>query len=319
MAFVLGVDENGLGPRLGPLIVTAVALEADPSVPKSERAALSRPSRRDGLADRLADSKALVRYGASSLGEAWARAIADRLGAGGSKTPDDLVHALGLDAPAELRAPCPADHERQCWGHVGEAFEASDEDVAIAHADLDRLAKKGLRVRALRTAIVCTRRLNEAAAKGVSRFLVDLHTMERLVLKLRGELGQDVYAVCGKVGGYDKYDTAFGPLSGHLRMTLAEGRKRSEYRFPGVGTLAFVRDADDSHLVVSLASLVGKWVRDLMMNRIIRYHREDVPDLPDASGYHDPTTTQFIEATALVREKRGLPDDCFERNARAIL
>ena len=96
---------------------------------------------------------------------------------------------------------------------------------------------------------------------------------------------------------------------------MEEGRRRSEYAVPGLGRIAFVRDADDSHLLVSMASLVGKWVRDLLMARVVRYHRENDPDLPDASGYHDPVTTRFIEATRLARRKSALPDDCFTRKA----
>jgi ribonuclease HII len=79
--------------------------------------------------------------------------------------------------------------------------------------------------------------------------------------------------------------------------------------------VAFVRDADDKHMLVSMASLVGKWVRDLLMARIVRYHREHDPELPDASGYHDPVTSRFVAATRLARKKRALPDDCFERRA----
>jgi len=66
---------------------------------------------------------------------------------------------------------------------------------------------------------------------------------------------------------------------------------------------------------VCMASLVGKWVRDLLMARIVRYHRETNADLPDASGYHDPVTTRFVEATRLSRKRRALPDECFERRA----
>jgi len=139
--------------------------------------------------------------------------------------------------------------------------------------------------------------------------------MERLALDARGRAGQDVVAICGKVGGFNRYPSAFGPLNGRLHAVVQEGRARSEYSVPGLGRIAFVRDADDSHLLVSMASLVGKWVRDLLMARVVRYHRESVPDLPDASGYHDPVTTRFIESTRLVRERRGLPDECFARRA----
>ena len=56
------------------------------------------------------------------------------------------------------------------------------------------------------------------------------------------------------------------------------------------------------------------------MRRVVRYHRVhsavDVRDgLPDASGYHDPVTTQFIRATTLVRSTRRVDPICFERTA----
>jgi hypothetical protein len=164
-----------------------------------------------------------------------------------------------------------------------------------------------------RVAIVCAKRLNDEAAKGRSRFDVDLHAMERLVLAARAEAGAPLFAACGKVGGFDKY--RFGPfeLAGCLHAPLVEGRARSEYQVAGVGRVAFVRDADASHLLVSMASLVGKWIRDTLMRRIVRYHRLFTPDLPDASGYHDPVTARFIEATSLTRRAKRIDDDCFVR------
>jgi hypothetical protein len=139
--------------------------------------------------------------------------------------------------------------------------------------------------------------------------------MERLLLESRSRSGRDVVAICGKVGGFDRYPPAFGPMSGWMHAVSVEGRARSEYVIPGVGQVAFVRDADERHLLVSMASLVGKWVRDLLMARIVRYHRATDPDLPDASGYHDPVTSRFVAATRLARVRRALPDDCFERRA----
>jgi ribonuclease HII len=83
----------------------------------------------------------------------------------------------------------------------------------------------------------------------------------------------------------------------------------------GLGSIAFVRDADAKDLLVSMASLVGKWTRDLLMMRIVRYYREADPrlDLPAASGYHEAVTARFVSATRLLRKKHGIEDDCFER------
>jgi ribonuclease HII len=307
----LGIDENGLGPRLGPLIVSAIVARTEG---EGHMHALRPP--RGSLRKRLDDSKALVSFGDSSLGEAWARAIARATGVGAEATsPDDLVHALSIESRAALRTPCRDDHLEQCWGARGERFLADDALVDTLGRDLARLRARGVHVLGARITIVCAHRLNQGITQGRSRFVSDLHAMERLALHARDEFGAEVEAACGKVGGYDRYADAFGPLAGRLYSTVVEGRARSEYRVAGVGRLAFVRDADQSHMLVCMASLVGKWARDLLMSRVTRFYRADDPELPEASGYHDPVTTRFIRASALTRKKRGILDDCFERRA----
>ena len=161
--------------------------------------------------------------------------------------------------------------------------------------------------------VTCTLALNEALGRGQSRFAVDLHAMERLVLHHREEAGAELVAVCGKVGGLRKYVPAFGPLSGRLCSVLSEERERSAYHFPGLGELHFAMDADGNDLLVGIASLVGKYLREALMAKIVSHYRASDPELPDASGYHDPVTARFVEATRLVREKRRVPSGCFER------
>ncbi len=309
-SILLGIDENGLGPRLGPLVVTSVVARVTDG---GHKRVVSRP--RGALRSRLGDSKRLVAYGDSSLGEAWARAIVRRSGQTEPSAPEELVRILSLDGAEALRAPCPGDHAGQCWSADRESFAADPELVLQVGRDLARLDGGGIRVLHAACVVTCARRLNEGIARGLTRFHLDLHAMERLALEARARAGVDVAATCGKVGGFARYPPAFGPMSGRLHAVAEEGRARSEYVVPGLGSIAFVRDADDKHLLVSMASLIGKWVRDLLMARIVRYHRADDPDLPNASGYHDPVTTRFVEATRLTRQKSALPDECFERRS----
>ena len=310
-AIRLGIDENGLGPRLGPLVVTAVVART-----WGEGHGRAEARAKGAMRKRLGDSKKLVMHGNVALGEAWARAIARRMGHGdGLHRPEDVLRVLSADSAEALQAPCPRDHVHQCWRDDGEAFEADDKLVAQVERDLARLADTGVDVRRAAFVVVCTRRLNEGVARGLTRFHMDLHAMERLAIEARAHFRQDVVATCGKVGGFDRYVPAFGPLGGRLHAVAEEGRARSEYHVPGLGQIAFVRDADDKHLLVSMASLVGKWAREVLMGRIVRHYREADPELPVVSGYHDPVTTRFIAATELARKRAGIEGDCFERKA----
>jgi ribonuclease HII len=302
-AFRVGVDENGLGARLGPLVVTAVLAEVDD---RGTRVLSRKPPPR--LRSDLGDSKELVSHSDYALGEAWGRAVIGD----GAGTPHSLFEELSLEGTGSLMEPCPERAQPQCWSSEGERFTAEAADVARLRGHLSWWAERGVRVRAVKSSVVCTKQLNAARGNGGNRFVSDLHAMERLVLRMRETAGSDLLAVCGKVGGINDYSKFFGPLSHRLHSVLEAGRAVSSYNFPGVGEVRFVRDADDKDALVMLASIVGKYVRELLMARVAGFYRES-PESPGASGYHDPVTARFVLATALQRRHRGIPNDCFER------
>ncbi len=307
--FHVGLDENGMGPRLGPLVVTSILAEVGDGAERFLRA-----PPRGSFAERVGDSKALLGFGNTSLGEAWARVIAGKRGSSAAR-PSELLGELSLDAESVLKAPCPSHHSDLCWEEGDESFAAPDPLRRECERDLERLEGKGVRIVDARVVIVCVRRLNESLLQGKTRLDVDLHAMERLVLGARERAGEEVHAHCGKVGGIHYYGNRFGPLAERRPTALREGRARSEYDIRGVGRMAFLRDAESGNLLVALASLVGKWVRDTMMRRIVSYHRERDGNLGEASGYHDSVTTRFVHASALVRKRENIDDTCFERRS----
>ena len=301
--FHIGADENGLGSRLGPMIVTAVLAEATDEGERFLSRKLPKRMRED-----LDDSKRLMTHTDVGIGEAWARALTgDR-----ASSPAELFELLSLEGTGKLQEPCPKSAHRQCWSVGRETFSATDEQCARAQKHVATFAQKGVKLLEVRTSVVCTQQLNENRDRGINRFVSDLHAMERLVLRLQGSAGAPVHAVCGKVGGIGEYGKFFGPLAGWLHATIVEGQAESAYQFPKLGRLRFLRDADASAPLVMLASLVGKYVRELFMSRIASHYPAD-DDTPRPSGYHDPVTAAFVERTALMRKKQKLPDRCFER------
>jgi ribonuclease HII len=301
--FRIGVDENGLGARLGPLVVTAVLARVSE---QGARVISRRPPKRF-RAD-LGDSKQLVSHKDIALGEAWARALVGPTHA----APKDLFGALSLEGETELRGPCPRHVEEQCWSPAKDAFVAEGEDIDRILGHLSWWAARGVSIEAVRCKIVCTKRLNEAKSAGGNRFISDLHAMEHLLLELQRRAGTEVTAVCGKVGGMAEYSKFFGPLSMRLHAIIEQKAALSAYHFPGLGEVRFVRDADAKDPLVMLASIVGKYVRELLMARISSHY--DHGNLTEGvSGYHDPVTSRFVKATSLLRKQRRVPDGCFER------
>jgi ribonuclease HII len=300
----IGADENGLGARLGPLVVTATLARV---TEEGHRLLSRKPPKR--LRKDLGDSKDLVSHTDFALGEAWARAIVGDV----AKTPDELFARLSLESVPWLQEPCP-DHVRgQCWSIEKAGFLSEPSAVERLAGHLAHWRARGVEIIGVRSSVVCVKRLNAARAVGHTRFTSDLHAMERLVIALREHAGSDVFAVCGKVGGMGDYSRFFGPLSMKLHSVLECGRARSGYHFPGLGEVHFVRDVDSKDQLVMLASMVGKYVRELLMSRVSAFYENGGHDRDAPSGYHDPVTAKFVRATALARRKKKVPDDCFER------
>lgn len=307
MDLVIGIDENGLGPRLGPLVATAVAIEA----PTYDAKKLARALLRRGYTD----SKDVCASQAMADGEAKALAI---VACAGREVPTDfdaLVRAVSLQGEGWLRAPCPTRGHEPCWGAaVTLPRWATAEQVAEETHALERLLERHqVRLRTVRSSILCASRLNEHIGAGTSKSRIDLRAFEDLAVALVGEAGREARIVCGRVGMLKFYEPVFGPLSNYLCAPLEESDHRSAYRLPRLGEIEFTVSADRTHPPVALASLVGKLVREGFVERMNEFYDVRVQGLRRASGYHDPVTAEFIDRTANARRDAAIPDRCFER------
>lgn len=303
-ALRVGVDENGLGPKLGPMVVTGVLVALDAPLHDASAA---------GVSTVIADSKALCAHGDMAGVEALVLAMLDVHLGKRPTTYTELQGIIGLQGDDRLRALCPRGAAPEmCFGaEVGlPAFGGAPDAEAKGRAAWVR--ERGMTLVAARQGYACARALNVEKSKGRSRFDVDLDLMIELVASLRAEAGEDLVAVCGKVGGRKSYGAAMS-TRWPLVASLGEVPALSGYAVPGVGEVRFAQDADASDPAVSLASLIGKYARELAMERIHRYFARHIEGLAPVSGYHDPVTARYVDATRLVREREGIGDDCFAR------
>ena len=274
-AIRIGIDENGLGPRLGPLVVTAVVARttgggheraekrprgamrrAPRRLEEARRPRRHRPRRGVGARDRAADGPP----GAARPRRARPRALARPAGDAARPVPRATT-PRSAGAPRARRSPPTSDARRDGRSATSRKLEA-----------------QGVGVLRVACVVTCARRLNDGVARGLTRFHVDLHAMERLALEAR-ERARAATSSPRAARSADSTGTRrrSGRSAGASTRSPRRARKRSEYAVPGLGRIAFVRDADEKHLLVSMASLVGKWVRDLLMARVVRYHRARRP------------------------------------------
>lgn len=303
----MGIDENGLGASLGPLVVTAVVAEVTGRGSRNINNWNSRLHMHI-----LGDSKQLIRHGDVRLGEAWARVLAPE----STREPAELLSLLSAIPTSRLMARCPEHAKVQCWNKRREVFLAGNELIEQVRVELQKLRRLGIRPCHVLSRLVCTDELNARGQLGENRFLVDLHCMEELIVKLVGIVQQPLGIVCGKVGGMYDYTRHFSNLGQRGTATIHESAEASIYQIADIGEIKFVRDADCADPLVMLASLVGKYLRELVVFRIGSHFSALVSDIRKPSGYYDSVTKDFVKATAAFRRQSAFPPSCFERTSR---
>lgn len=300
---VVGVDENGLGPGLGPLVVTAIVLE----VPDVGEDALRLD--RHGLPASVADSKLVFKRTVRSYatGEAVALALAGALlAACEGRHVSGFLAALTRGACALAREGAPPElHHAELpvpiWGGDPAPIEAA-------------LAAAGIRVVDVACRVLFPAEFNCARTGPGGKLALNYRIFEEALGLLAA---RPPLALLGKIGGtrfYRPWLDASARLSDveTLEEEPAESRYRTRFGDAPL-ELRFVRDGDGTYLPIAAASLVGKYVREASMLCLNRALGFDAP-IPHASGYwSDPKTHLAIERFE-ERFARTVPRSAFLRD-----
>jgi hypothetical protein len=288
---------------LGPLVVTGVWIACDRYDPGALAAVL------DERFD-VRDSKTVFNQRDPARGETAALSVVSALMGG---IPDDGQSLVERLDPGRSRAgfPC-VDGGLDLCGAAGVALPvwADREAVRERGSGLqEALRRAGWRRGGIRSAVMCPWELNGSMTDGTSKMDVDLALFLSVAHALRGSRREDGTITCGKVGARSFYADRLGP---GVRV-LSESRSSSSYDVPRLGRVSFVRDADAGDPLVSMASLVGKLVREVVMEAIFRRAAEMVEGLDRPSGYRDRVTRRFIERTSATLLGAGAPSACIRR------
>ncbi len=287
---VAGIDENGYGPLLGPLVVTRVdlAVEGDPWYHLDLHRMASQTAFRD--------SKEIFRRTLASYrtGEYLALGLLQALG-----VPVQGLHSLVQHLTGRpwtlLFHPCPA---------LAQFYPDLPLPAWLDHAPTPQShPAPGCRLVGLRVDILTAPLLNQQVDHHGSKALVDFVAFLGLLRKgTAPEL-----ALLGKIGGTRRYSNWFQRLQETVEV-LQETRYHATYRWQGL-RLHFLQNADARWLPVAMASVVGKYLRELFLLSLSRALGFSTP-LPYASGYaHDARSHEVASLLA----QMGLPESCFRR------
>jgi hypothetical protein len=316
MTWLIGIDEAGYGPNLGPFVMTAVVCQVpDGRADHCLWGLLGKAVRRGGRDDgrlHVDDSKVVYANGDGLAG--LERAVFALLNGplGGPADLAALLDGLCLSC-AELRgepwytgaSPLPARAPREELAPLADRLQ-----TACAGAGLTRWLA--------RSVVVCPGRFNALldahGSKGA--VLADaLAQLLRCALEFADGPGP-VRVHVDKHGGRNRYAAQ---LQDGLREGVVvageEGMARSCYRVLGLGRpveLTFQPRADAEHFCVALASMTAKYVRELLMAELNQFWQRHVPGLKPTAGYPGDAA-RFFEAIRPVAQKLGIADSAIWR------
>ena len=311
MPYLIGTDEAGYGPRLGPLLISIAVWQVDRSPAEvdlyADLSEAIQPARsQDGDHVTIADSKKLYHSGGSL--RLLERAVLSALA-----SFSELPHTW-RDAWKILADEFPAALQSRLW------YRDYDEPLPIdAKAEeVDQLGKKwkqlwqvsGCKLVALRSTTLFPEELNQqidaldSKAESLTRA-----TLRLIATTLEQLPDEEAHIVCDKHGGRNHYLPALQrQFPDQLVQVLEESRPQSRYRFKPTGIAAEIQfqRQGESFLPTALASIASKYLRELAMRAWNSYWMQRIENLKPTAGYPGDAA-RFRQIIEPVCENADLP------------
>ncbi len=307
MAIVAGIDEAGFGPLLGPLVVSSCAFSVPSERLEEDLWHVLRKSvgqTRKHLRGRLlvADSKKAYKR-AEGLGHLERSVL-------GALRALDMQPAT-LSALLEVLCPeCVPRLWSYPWYRHSEhhALPIDQPDLRIAAKVFgEDLENAGMRLAVLASHCLDVAHYNGLIERVRNKSQVLFVTTTRLMQLLLDRFPDgDLHILIDRQGGRVHYREHLLRSFPEMELQIIqESERRSAYALRGrrrTARVSFEVGADGRHLPVSLASMVSKYIRELLMGSMNRYFLGMHPDLKPTAGYWEDGL-RFLED---VRQR--LPD-----------
>ena len=317
MPYLIGTDEAGYGPNLGPLVVSATVWRVPDDLEDDLYARLAdtvvaRPADASDGRMAMADSKALYKPGKGL--RHLERGLLAALGVLGRKTDDwpTVWAALDPDSTTVHQAvPWYADYETRL------PIDADSEEVrSLRTAFGGALDAADVRLVELRSRAVFPREFNELVDHHDSKGLALSHITLGLLAEVMRPLGDEpIRVLCDKHGGRNRYAAL---LSEHFPDGFVEvrdeGARRSTYRFGPSNRRVEVsfQTKAESFLPAALASMASKYLRELAMRALNDFWCKGVDGLRPTAGYPQDAK-RFKADIADAQAELGIGDEMLWR------
>lgn len=323
---LIGTDEAGYGPNLGPLVVAATAWQVpDSTTPPDLYASLSdsltssssgRASRNAAYVDArlaVADSKTLYSPAAGLAAlELGTLAMATTLGL---SAPDwrSLWPAFApASAPLVLTAPWFADY------NAATPCTAGADAVAAWSARLQTsFDQADCRLVAMRASVIAPEEFNERIATAGGKGVVLSETTLALVRDLLADgPPQPAFVFCDKHGGRNRYGELLQRgWPDDLVQVLEESRESSRYRWGAKTTRVEIefRVGGEAQVPCAAASMLAKYLRERSMEAFNAFWQSRVPQLTPTAGY-PVDAARFRRDIAAALKELAVPDRVLWRN-----
>jgi hypothetical protein len=306
--WVVGIDEAGYGPNLGPLVQAAIAVrlpDADPAGWETLRPHVRRCG--EGTDKRvMVDDSKKVHAGANGVAR-LERGLASVVGVPAGPL-GDWLRAIALPGIAD---------ELGCepWYDPADAVPLGSETCPDLRP---ALAEQGVEARVMATSLICAPLFNKVVAGSGSKGTV----LTAGVCGLLGAVarsvpaGEPVLVQVDQLGSRRFYGPLLEAAFPYCRVIVeAEGADESRYRVDDDGreVRVVVRPRSDGEGVsVALASMLAKYLREVCMRQFNRFWAQHVPGLKPTAGY--PTDAKrFFEAIRPVMAKLGIAEEAVWR------
>ena len=292
MAVLVGIDEAGFGPILGPLVVSSSSFLLPDHLLTSDlwqilkRSVVKKLSTRSGLG-RLLITDSKKAYSKSRGIKHLQRTVLSTFGCLDKKTATlaELIELLCPDCLVRLN--------EYPWykDALSREILVDNADKTIASAVLaDDLNSNGIKLRKLKSICFDVGYYNKMMSSVRNKANVLFFATSQLIKNAFDDCpGNNVQIIVDRQGGRVHYREHLQRMFSDMELSIIrEAPQESIYQMQANGRIMrvhFVVDADENCLPVSLASMVSKYLRELLVNNINRYFLTFCSDIKPTAGY----------------------------------